>query len=124
MTIAQPIGLPPVQSPGPDAILLVFRGPISAGGVESLRQSLQRVPLAPRVLHIDCSPVTGVDPVGAALFWLLCAETEQGLGTRVELLGLPEDVAHMLRLHPLLEYRAGDDTMFQDPFDAGRDSAR
>lgn len=123
MTTTQPIA-PPVTLPGPEAVLLPFHGPISAGGVECLRQSLQRVPLAPRVLRIDCSTVTGVDPVGAALFWLLCAETERSLGTRVELLDLPEDVRHMLRLHPLLEYRAGDESLFQDPFDAGVVSAR
>ncbi len=124
MTTTQPLASPPVTLPRPETILLPFQGPISAGGVESLRQSLQRVPLAPRILRIDCSGISGVDPVGAALFWLLCAETEQGLGTRVELLGLPGDVCRMLRLHPLLEYRAGDETLFQDPFDAGIDSGR
>ena len=47
---------------------------VDAIAVEELRAHIRGMTTAPRRLDIDCGTVQAVDPVGAALLWLLCNE--------------------------------------------------
>lgn len=97
---------------------------IDGPSLQDLRQHLRRITVAPRRLSLDCGPVRIIDPVGAALLWLLCVETERTTGTRISLMDLSPSVAQRLRSHPLLEYQAGGEELFQDPFVSPRPSER
>ncbi len=97
---------------------------IDGQSLEGLRGHLRKIPIAPRRLSIDCGPVRSVDPVGAALLWLLCLETERSTGMRINLIDLPRVLVQRLRHHPLLEYVGGGDDIFADPFASNQPSAR
>ncbi|MGE3527162.1 MAG: hypothetical protein AB7I33_14680, partial [Gemmatimonadales bacterium] len=71
---------------------------------------------APRWILIDCVDVRDLQPVGAALLWLLCREIEQACGSRLFLLDLPPAMERRLRNHPLRDYLAGEESLFLDPF--------
>jgi hypothetical protein len=89
---------------------------IDAGAVDDLRAHLRRITIAPHRLNLTCGTVQAIDPVGAALLWLLCTDLERTVGTHVTLIHLPTPVAQKLRSHPLLSYVAYGDELFQDPF--------
>lgn len=89
---------------------------IDAASVEDLRTHLRGITIAPRRLNLACGSVQGIDPVGAALLWLLCTELERSVGTHITLVHLHPAVAQKFRTHPLHHYVAYGDDMFQDPF--------
>ena len=89
---------------------------INAASVEELRAHIRGITIAPRRLNLACGSVQSIDPVGAALLWLLCTELERTVGTRITLVHLHTSVAQKLRSHPLQHYVAYSDDMFQDPF--------
>ena len=89
---------------------------VDASSVEALRDHIRGIPLAPRRLDLECGTVRSIDPVGAALLWLLCTELERSVGTHITLTHLPPSVAQRLRSHPLLRYIAFGEELFQDPF--------
>jgi hypothetical protein len=89
---------------------------IDAAAVEELREHLRGIPIAPRRLNLACGSIQSIDPVGAALLWLLCADMERTVGTHVRLVHLPLPVTQKLRSHPLSHYLVFGDEMFQDPF--------
>lgn len=89
---------------------------VDAAAVDELRSHIRRITIAPRRLDLDCATVQTIDPVGAALLWLLCTELERSVGTCIRLVHLPVQVAQKLRSHPLSHYVAYGDELFQDPF--------
>lgn len=114
----------PLESWTDSTTLLEMGQTIDGASLHELRRHLRRIPLAPRRLNIDCGSVRHIDPVGAALLWLLCVETERTTGTRISLIGLAPAVVQRLRSHPLLEYVSGSEELFQDPFNSPRPSQR
>jgi hypothetical protein len=106
------------------SVMLGIGEAIDGSSLEDLRRHIRKIPIAPRRLSLDCGPVRSIEPVGAALLWLLCVETERSTGTRISLIDLPSRIIHRLRSHPLLEYVAGGDELFQDPFGSERPSDR
>lgn len=101
-----------------------LRHAIDSAGVDRLRDDLGRLVVAPRSLRVPCDRVTGLDPVGVALLWLLCRNIEQTLGTRIRLTGMAEDLVLKLRSHPLQEFLSTGEEIFQDPFASQRESDR
>jgi hypothetical protein len=97
---------------------------IDAASVDDLRAHLRGITIAPRRLNLECGSVQGIDPVGAALLWLLCTEMERTVGTYLTLVHLHPSVAQKLRSHPLQHYVAYGDDMFQDPFHSAAPSNR
>jgi hypothetical protein len=97
---------------------------VNASAVAELRRHVRGMTLAPRRLDLDCGTVHSMDPVGAALLWLLCVELERSVGTHVRLVNLPVPVLQRLRSHPLNHYVVYGDDMFQDPFNAPLPSNR
>ena len=121
--LAYPLG-DSLESWASTTIRLPLGESIDSSALEGLRSHLRKIPLAPRRLSLDCAPVRGIDPVGAALLWLLCIETERTIGTRISLVDLPPAIVQRLRNHPLLEYVSGGDELFEDPFASSQPSAR
>ena len=80
--------------------------------------------LSPRRLNLECGTVHAVDPVGAALLWLLLTELERRGGPRMRLVNLPLPVAQRLRSHPLSHYVVFGEEMFHDPFSPALPSNR
>lgn len=70
---------------------------------------------AARYLVVDADQVTRFDPVGVLRLWEFCAE-QTSRGVRVDLRHLHPALAHRLRAHPLLQFAAGEDQVFADPF--------
>lgn len=97
---------------------------MDAPSVEALRAHIRSIPLAPSRLSLECRAVRAIDPVGAALLWLLCWELEQGVGTRISLTHLPPVIVQKLRSHPLHKYVTFGEELFQDPFDSPLPSNR
>jgi hypothetical protein len=93
-----------------------FGSQVDAIAVDALRSHLRGITVAPRRLELACDRVLVIDPVGAALLWLLCTELERSVGTRTSLLHLPLALSQKLRSHPLQHYIAYGDDLFQDPF--------
>jgi hypothetical protein len=94
----------------------LFHDWIDATAVNTLRHHLRGITIAPRRLDLDCHSVRAIDPVGAALLWLLCKDLERRVGTYTRLVHLALRVAQKLRSHPLSEYVVYGDELFQDPF--------
>ena len=97
---------------------------INAASVDELRSHIRGITIAPRRLNLACGTVQGIDPVGAALLWLLCKELERSVGTHVRLVHLALPVAQKLRGHPLSLYVVYGDEMFQDSFPSPTPSNR
>jgi len=97
---------------------------IDGAGVDRLRRAFDRLMVAPRAIRVACDRVTGLDPVGVALLWLLCRNVEQSVGTRIRLTGMAEDLGQKLRTHPLQEYLSTGEEIFEDPFATQRESHR
>jgi hypothetical protein len=97
---------------------------IDAAAVDGLRDHLRGITIAPRRLNLACASVQGIDPVGAALLWLLCTELERSVGTHITLIHLHPSISQKLRSHPLHHYVAYGDDMFQDPFHSPSPSNR
>jgi hypothetical protein len=89
---------------------------IDATAVDELRSHLRGITIAPRRLNLACGSVMAIDPVGAALLWLLCTEMERTVGTHIRLVHLHPAVTQKLRSHPLLHYVVYGEDIFQDPF--------
>ena len=108
-----------------DASLALSLGDsIDPGSINSLRQKLRNVVVAPRRLFIDCASVRRVDPVGAALLWQFCGQLERETGTRVVLIHLSPAATYPLRSHPLVQYVTVGEELFQDPFSSPLPSNR
>ena len=97
---------------------------VDAASVEGLRTHIRSIALPPRRLDLECGAVHAVDPVGAALLWLLCTELERRGGTHMRLVNLPVPVAQRLRSHPLSHYVVYGEEMFHDPFSTAVPSNR
>ena len=93
-----------------------LRHAIDSAGVDRLRADLGRLIVGPGALRIRCDRVTTLDPVGAALLWLLCRNIHQTIGTRIRLTGMAEDLVLKLRSHPLQEFLSTGEEIFEDPF--------
>jgi anti-anti-sigma regulatory factor len=109
---------------GAAVISLELRYAIDAAGVDDLRRQIRQIGVAPRRLCIECGSVGSIDPVGAALLWLLCIDTERNVGTRMILSDIPAALVARLRTHPLLSFIASGEELFMDPFRATSDSQR
>jgi hypothetical protein len=101
-----------------------LRQAIDSAGVDQLRADLGRLVVGPGALRIRCDRVTALDPVGAALLWLLCRNIHQTIGTRIRLTGMAEDLVLKLRSHPLQEFLSTGEEIFEDPFASQRESDR
>jgi hypothetical protein len=101
-----------------------LRHVIDGAGVDQLRLAFSRLVIAPRAIRVACDRVTGLDPVGVALLWLLCRNLEQSVGTRIRLAGLGEDLVQKLRSHPLRDYLSTGEEIFEDPFASQWESHR
>lgn len=97
---------------------------IDGASVEGLRRHLNRQVVAPPSLHVACDRVTALDPVGAALLWMLCRNVEQSVGTRIRLTGMGQDLIQRLRSHPLQEFLVVGEELFSDPFGSRPPSQR
>lgn len=97
---------------------------IDSDSVESLRRDFNGLMVAPQSVRVDCDRVMNLDPVGAALLWLLCQNVQQSLGTRVRLTGLNEELAQKLRSHPLQDFLTTGEEIFEDPFASPQQSTR
>ena len=97
---------------------------IDSASVEELRRDLRRLTVAPETLPIACDQVAALDPVGAALLWLLCRNVEESVGTRIRLTGLGEQLTQKLRSHPLQDFLAVGEELFADPFGSRPPSQR
>ncbi len=75
-------------------------------------------------LTLDASHTRRIDPVGAALLWLLCRDAEVRERLTIEIIALPGDLLVQLRSHPLQRFVATDEEIFQDPFRGLPDSTR
>lgn len=105
-----------IASLSPDALRLPLNGTVDGRSVQTLRQHLRKIAVAPRRLSLDCGSLQTIDPVGAALLWLLCLETDREMGTRITLLDVPQAICQKLRGHPLSEFLPSGEEIFQDPF--------
>ena len=99
-------------------------GAIDGAAVEALRRDVRTLAVAPQHLRVSCDRVGSIDPVGAALLWLLCHNLEDSAGTRIRLDGLRVDLIHRLNSHPLRQFVAVDEELFSDPFGSRPPSAR
>lgn len=78
----------------------------------------------PRRSGVACDRVMVLDPVGAALLWLLCQRVQQSAGTRIQLTGLSEELTLKLRTHPLQDFVRTGEEIFEDPFASSQQSGR
>ena len=97
---------------------------IDSASVDGLRRDLNGLVVAPPSLRIACDRVTALDPVGAALLWLLCQNVEQSVGTRIRLTGMGQELVQRLRSHPLQDFLAVGEDLFSDPFGSRPPSQR
>jgi hypothetical protein len=95
---------------------------LDSAAVSQLRGNLALHPGA-RTVFLNAARVIWVDPVGALRLWDFCRE-QQARGLRVELADLPPELAHRLRVHPLLEFSSNEDQLFRDPFASLEGSTR
>lgn len=96
--------------------VLALTGMLDGAAATAVRRRLRAIPLAPPFLILECAGVTGLDPVGVALTWLLLQETEDQCGTRIELRHLDPALAQQLRGHPLRDHLGAEDAVFENPF--------
>lgn len=97
---------------------------IDSASVDGLRRALHRLDAAPPSVRVACDRVMVLDPVGAALLWLLCQRVQQSAGTRIQLTGLSEELTLKLRTHPLQDFVRTGEEIFEDPFASSQQSGR
>lgn len=119
MTTAQP----PEALIGQPHLHFVLPPQVSPALIRRLRAAMERH-TAVGSLTLDASHVDRIDPVAAALLWLLCRETEIQHAVRVQLEQLPPPLQVQLRNHPLQAFTSTEEDLFQDPFPGFSPSAR
>jgi len=87
---------------------------LDSAAVSAIRGNAALHPSA-HYLILEADQVTHFDPVGVLRLWDFCHE-QLSRGLRVELVHLHPALSHRLRAHPLMEFVADGDRIFQDPF--------
>jgi len=103
--------------------VLELLGTLSAAAVEALRRQVVELPAGFKVAPVRCSELTSLDPVGAAALWRLCEES-RARGLTLTLVDLPIRFGSRLRRHPLLEFVAWEEALFEEPFTGFSPSGR
>jgi hypothetical protein len=95
---------------------------LDSAAVSALRGHVALHPSA-HTLMLYAQQVCRFDPVGVLRLWEFCNE-QFTRGVRVRVIDLHPSLSHRLKAHPLLDFAAGDDSMFHDPFGSFQESQR
>jgi ABC-type transporter Mla MlaB component len=106
-----------------DHLYLVLPAEVDPRLVRRLRGTLESQPGLTR-LTLDAGHARRIDPVGAALLWLLCRDVQVRQHLEIEISGVSPELLVQLRSHPLQRFIATEEEIFRDPFRGMIDSTR
>jgi hypothetical protein len=95
---------------------------LDSAAVSALRGHLALHPAA-HTLILHAEQVSRFDPVAVLRLWEFCSQ-QFSRGVRVQLVDLHPGLTRRLKAHPVLDFAAGDDSMFYDPFGSFQASQR